>query len=184
MKTKLRFAFCGCFLLFGFQNFAQTLHEKYPRILLNEDHGVLKEPDMFRSDDRSRPYTPQMVTSFEWQCFPIKDLKVKYRKWRDADGMGPSNVIVTMCDFDIWNKKVTPVQDYGGRRAKEVTYCNEFRAYWKKLTKLETYICLSGESVGVEMEKVDGKPQKVQGWVWNAIKTKKGCYSYFDENCD
>jgi hypothetical protein len=164
----------------------QSLHEKYPNMLLTEDYGILSEGDMHESSRKIPPaYNPETSTHFLlWQCFPIKDVDSKYREWKDSNPLGVADVIVTMCDFELWMKKVEPIQSYGSRRAKEVTYCREFKKSWNKLTKNETDICLYGEGSVYETEIVDGKPKKVKSWVWNKIKTKKGCYSYFGEKCD
>src|SRR5690606_15547480 len=116
-----------------------------------------------------------------WRCFPIKDVRVDSHTWRDADSMGPSDVIVTMCDFEIWvNSK--PFQNvYVGRRAKEVTYCNDFKAAWKKLTQGEEHICMDGETLTKgEPEEDENTKKMIVIWTWDKIKTKKGCYSFWD----
>lgn len=138
---------------------------------VNPDYGILSDTDKTR--DGSRP--------LGWRCFSIKDVKVDSRTWRDADSMGPSDVIVTMCDFEIWvNSKPFP-NVYSGRRAKEVTYCNDFKDAWNRLTKGEEYICMDGETLTKgEPEEDKGLKKKIVSWTWDKIKTKKGCYSFWD----
>lgn len=143
--------------------------------MVDPDYGVLPESHRTRSGAR-----PLM-----WRCFPIIDVNVKYRTWRDADPMGPSNVIVTMCDFEIWAEGKPFQHLYSGRRAKQEDYCNEFKTAWKKLTQGEKHICLDGETIN------EGKPEQdkdlkkmLVSWTWDKIKTKKGCYSFWEEyNC-
>jgi hypothetical protein len=176
-----------CFWLFSFRLEAtQSLHDKYPNRLLSSDYGILVEADMYEPSRTIPPaYNPESSQNYLlWQCFPVKDIKPKYREWKASDPLGFADVIVTMCDFEIWNKAMDPVQYYGGRRAKEVTYCRDFKKAWNKLTKNETYICLYGEAGSFETENVDSKPRKVKNWIWDKVKTKKGCYSYFGETCD
>ena len=31
---------------------------------------------------------------------------------------------------------------------------------------------------------VDGTKVQVRNWIWDKVKTKKGCYSYFEGECD
>jgi hypothetical protein len=139
------------------------------------DYGIL--PESYRTRSGMRP--------LKWSCFPIEDVEVKYRSWRASDGMGRYDVIVTMCDFEIWvNSK--PFQNvYSGRRAKQEVYCNDFKAAWNKLTQGEKHICMDGETLtnGEPEEDKDSKKMLVS-WTWDKIKTQKGCYSFWDGyNC-
>ncbi len=56
---------------------------------------------------------------------------------------------------------------------------------WRKLTKNEPYTCLNGMPSGLSYEKIKGKKryQKEKYWEWNKVKTREGCYSYFDGDC-
>jgi hypothetical protein len=138
---------------------------------VNPDYGIL--PESYRTRSGVRPLM--------WRCFPIKDVEVKYRTWRDADPMGPYDVIVTMCDFEIWaNSK--PFQNvYSGRRAKQEDYCSEFRAAWNRITQGEEQICMDGETLTKgEPEEDENSKKMVVSWTWDKIKTKKGCYSFWD----
>lgn len=155
------------------QGKTENFKKKYPALLLNSDYGILSESDF--KEAKFRPV--------KWQCFLTKNVSVKYRKWRDSDPMGPSNVIVTMCDFEIWNKTVKPIQVFGGRRAKEVSYCDEFKEAFRKITRGEKYLCVRGEPIDVKVESVDEKKRPVRSWIWDRIKSKKGCYEYFGGDC-
>lgn len=139
--------------------------------IVNPDYGILSITERTRAG-----FLPLM-----WKCFPIKDVEVKYRTWRDADPLGPYDVIVTMCDFEIWvNSK--PFQNvYHGRRGKPVIYCDEFKAAWNKLTKQEEHICMDGETLTKGEPEEDEYSKKMKAsWTWDKIKTKKGCYSFWD----
>lgn len=96
--------------------------------------------------------------------------------------MGPYDVIVTMCIFEIWVDSKPFPHIYSGRRGKEVRYCNNFKSAWDKLTKDEKHICMDGETLtkGEPEEDKDSKKMRVS-WTWDKIKTKKGCYSFWDE---
>ncbi len=139
--------------------------------IVNPDYGILSESYRTRSGMR-----PLM-----WRCFSIKDVEVKYRTWRDADPLGPYDVIVTMCDFEMFVKSNSISHIYHGRRGKPVIYCDEFKAAWNKLTKGEEHICMDGETLTKGEPKEDGDSKKmVVSWTWDKITTKKGCYSFWD----
>ncbi len=156
-------AICSC----------KTSQRQIPKkiVFVGRDYGILSV------QDKVRPYRAPVM----WRCFPIKDVQVKYHSWRDADPMGPYDVIVTMCNFMITVRDQPYPHIYSSRRGKEVTYCNEFKTAWDKITKGEKYICLDGETLtkGEPEEDKDLK-KKIVSWTWDKIKTKKGCYSYWD----
>lgn len=161
-----------------------TLKEKYPYGLLTDDYGHLTEEDLLEDmkDANPRPYRLDSKMDggfFRWQCFPVKDVKPKYRYWKDTDPLGYAHVIVTMCDFEftVQDRKIKHL--YHGRRAKEQTYCNDFKKHFERITKNEKYICLNGEPRSLETDKTTNTQTKY--WVWNRIKTKKGCHSYFGD---
>ncbi len=139
--------------------------------VVDPNYGILSD---FKTTKSER-------SPLEWRCFPIKDMEVKYRTWRDADSMGAYDVIVTMCDFEIYviSKSISHV--YHGRRGKPVIYCDEFKAAWNKLTQGEEHICMDGETLtkGEPEEDQDSKKMYVS-WTWDKIKTKKGCYSFWN----
>ena len=138
---------------------------------VDPDYGILPESYRIRSGGR-----PLM-----WRCFPIKDVKVKYRTWRDADPLGPYDVIVTMCDFEMFVKSNSISHVYHGRRGKPVIYCDEFKAAWNKLTKSEEHICMDGVTLTKgEPEKDEDSKKMLVSWSWDNIKSKKGCYSFWE----
>ncbi len=139
--------------------------------IVDPDYGILSET--YRNRSGTRPLM--------WRCFPINIVEVRYRSWRAADGMGRYDVIVTMCDFEILVNS-TPFQNiYSGRRAKQEVYCREFKNAWNNLTQGEEYICLDGETLTKGQPEKDEESMKmVTSWTWDKIKTKKGCYSFWD----
>jgi len=135
------------------------------------DYGILSSVDRVR--DGSRP--------LKWRCFPIKDVKVKYRTWPDTDPLNPKKIIEIMCDFEIFAEDKSAPHHYGGRRGKPESYCNDFKAAWKKLTRGEKHICLEGETLTNGTPEMNETSKKLEvSWTWDKIKTKKGCYGFWD----
>lgn len=139
---------------------------------VNPDYGIL--PESYRSRSGTRPLM--------WRCYPIKDVEVKYHSWRAADGMGRSDLIVNMCDFEIFVNSKTYQNVYSGRRAKQDVYCKEFRTAWEKLTRDEYHICIDGITLTKGEPELDADSKKmIVSWTWDKIKTKKGCYGFWDK---
>ncbi len=51
---------------------------------------------------------------------------------------------------------------------------------WLKLMEGEKYVCLAGHFVDLEKKVRNGKTWITYGWIFEKLKTKKGCDSYFD----
>ncbi len=156
----------------------------YPHAVLTEDYGVISEKyllDEIKEINQASPFDMKKTDygRFRWQCFPVKDVKPKYRYWKDTDGMGYAHVIVTMCDFEFTVQDGKIRHLYHGRRAKEQTYCNDFKKHFERITQNEKYICLNGEPGSLETDKSTHAQTKY--WTWNRIKTQKGCHSYFGD---
>ncbi len=49
---------------------------------------------------------------------------------------------------------------------------------WRKIMKGEKYVCLAGDFVNFEHKKENGIERDVYNWIFEKIKTKKGCDSY------
>lgn len=138
--------------------------------IVSPDYGILSITERTRSG----------LLPLMWKCFPIKDVEVKYRTWPFTDPMEPKKVIEMMCDFEIFVKRNSITHVYHGRRGKPVSYCDDFKAAWKKLTTDEEYICMDGETLTKGEPEVEETSKKMKvSWTWDKIKTKKGCYSFW-----
>ena len=160
------------------------LLQKYPYSILTPHYGILSEVDLSQDarDFRRVPYGPHVTGAF-WQCFPTRDVTVGYDKMRAADSMGSKDVIVTMCDLEIKVRGKTTWSDYWGRRGYPLDICTGIEIAWKELTKNEKHVCFNGQPAGIETKLLRGKRRQIRGWVWNKFRTKKGCYSYFENEC-
>src|SRR3990167_11387794 len=98
---------------------------------------------------------------------PVSEVSPRYRTWRGDDGMGPSDVIVTMCELEIRLKNKGELHIFCDRRAHEVSYCNEFMKSWRELTSKEKIVCLNGDSPLYYKDDEDGKYIL---WTWNKFK--------------
>ncbi len=164
-----------------------SLVERYPQGLLTKDYGILTEKDLVFDVEKWGELPQYDVTKSQpghvrWQCFRTREANYSYSTWRDNDG--PNNSMVTLCDFRIWIKSTEPAHHYYGRRAWPVENCRDFHQVWKRLTRGEEYICLSGHPNSLEKANKNEKYRNIKGWTWSKSKTKKGCHSYFVGDCD
>ena len=72
-------------------------------------------------------------------------------------------------------------QEYLARRPMSLDDCRGFEKEWLRLIDGEQYVCIAGVLIR------DGKNDSGKmftTWVFDRYKTKKGCESYFEEDCD
>ena len=170
MKNNIKFILSFLLLIIYSHSFAEnTLKQKYSDIILTDDYGIIKEVDIVHD---IKEHGRKLV---HWQCFPVNSAKLSFTKWKENDPQGPSDEIVDLYDYNITIKGEPLNHFYYDRRARNKFFFSLFQKDWKRLTKNQQYFCINGERWELE--------GKTQGWVWNKIQTKKGCFSVFKDDC-
>ena len=77
----------------------------------------------------------------------------------------------------------TEVHDYVVRRGFSLDYAKEKVAKWKQLMKNQEYVCIGGAFSGTNKKIINGRETKEHGWIFENLKTQKGCDSYFSGWC-
>lgn len=157
---------------------------KYPYNLLTFDYGIVTNDDLAYDNHGRRigPYNPEnSVSALYWQCFPVDDVEAGFKAWVGSDGMDRYDAIHTMCTIEISINLNNDPQVFADRRGHQIDFCLDFTNAWKKLTKNQKVVCISGEG-GEFYQDADTKRHKL--WTWNKFKTKKGCYSFFAGDCN
>lgn len=153
---------------------------------MTEDYGILNENDLATYVGRvnSAPFSEKTSHGFDyWQCFPRDQVSVKFEDLGySTEDHGWTDTLANM-EFSIWIKKGV-FHEYAMRRVWLVKDSIKDFNHWHKLMKGEKYICLNGYFVSREEEMRQGKKVIVYGWIFDKIKTKKGCAAYFDGDCD
>lgn len=178
------------FLVFALSAFAKTSEileasARHPYSLLTPGYGVVTEDDLAYDNHFRRigPYNPDTsLGEVYWQCFPAADVRVGFEAWVGHDGVESASDNSTMCIIDITVQSHGERQSYTDRRAHQIQFCLDFTDAWKRLTKNQKFACLNGE--GGRWYKPDDKEDRYKLWTWEKFKTKKGCYAYFDVDCD
>lgn len=154
---------------------------KYPYILLgNTDYGILNENDLgaFSWGQEREPFNPKNSLGYYWQCFPRESIEIMLRdSGSSADGIGQKADNLADLKIKAW---ISPnlVHEYEMRARWSVSDFEKRFNKWRNIMKAEKYVCLAGEYVNYEHKIENGIERDVYGWVFEKIKTKKGCDSY------
>ena len=73
--------------------------------------------------------------------------------------------------------------DYALRRALPLEYARHKVKKWQQLMKNQQFVCVGGYFVETNEKIHNGKKISEQLWVFENLKTKKGCDSYFSGWC-
>lgn len=172
-------ALCFVNLSFGLPS---TIKSRYPFVLVGDDYDILNAQDM--SDEyglttNQLDYNNSTDSGMHWKCyktsnFSLESWNSKFNKKLDEYPVG--GLIINAVDND------GVVNSYGMRRALTIDRRNKFINSFRRLIKNQTHVCIHGHFVSNEIELFNGKQQQVYGWVFNKLKTKKGCNGYFGCN--
>lgn len=155
--------------------------KKYPYQLLTNDHGILNEANLKRYADDIvvQPFTWK-ITGFDyWQCFPTKNVTIWYeqRTYDPYDKVIPADPHITV------NIARNKIHDYTPRRTFSLDYAKEKVTRWKKILKNQEYVCIGGAFAGTYKKTKNGNEIIEHGWIFENLKTKQGCDSYFSGWC-
>ncbi|MDP1614812.1 MAG: hypothetical protein Q8L68_03355 [Methylococcales bacterium] len=160
--------------------------EIYPKVLLKKDYGILSKDELGAyaryvkpalhagKIDRNYPY---------WQCFPREHVTITLiDKGYSSEDIGNIDnygaILIT-----AWSSGGIS-NEYSMRRPWAVDEEEEIFHRWQKLMKNEKYVCLAG-SIGRAEEKITNNKRSITYfWIFERIKTKKGCDAYFQNQCN
>lgn len=181
MKKNIILLIFSCSLYSNAYAINHACKEKYPYTVLTNDYGILKEKDLdsLRDGVRPPPFLPKKGCCYiYWQCFPRDKISI------DLKDMGYSSKDIGG-DENYSNLKITvskgsgTFHEYTMRRVWPTSTYEENFNLWIKLMKDEKYVCLSGTFIDSEERILQGQKQKIYSWIFDKMKTKKGCDSYF-----
>lgn len=162
---------------------------KYPYTLITNDYGILNDNDLaaFTWGGTAKPFSAEAARGeFNiWQCFPRGFVMVTLSDTgHSSDEFGwKKNVAYLEIDV-LTNKDIRDKEHikhhYEMRANWTITGYQKRFNKWLKLMDGEKYICLAGHFVTLEKEARDGKTWITYSWIFEKLKTKKGCDSYFD----
>jgi len=155
--------------------------KKYPYQLITTDYGILNEANLKRYVDGiiPKPFNWD-ITGFDyWQCFPTKNVTV----WYDKGTYDPDDKVVRSDPHIRIKASPMVIHEYEPRRNFSIDYAKEKVAAWKRLMKNQQYVCIGGAFAGTHKKLKNGQEITEHGWIFENLKTKKGCDSYFSGWC-
>lgn len=154
------------------------LRARYPYGLLGDDFDILNEDDLAINTCGVLvvPFSEKSMAYPYWQCFRIEDTFVSCEVMEyDVD----DGSVLALLSFSA--SRQGEKHEYLTRRAICLSDCESFERNWKRITKNEEHVCLSGPYGGVT-EELNGI--RNVSWAFDKFKTKKGCTSYFANHCN
>ncbi len=155
-----------------------TIKKKFPYALLTPDYGILSEVDLKKNEENALPvpFSESSRAYLYWQCFPTLQFKFLCDETGDFDhDLSLARTIIRIAHGDKYD-------EYETRRAFSIRLCKNRVEKWKKMSHGETYACIAGKYVGREVG-TKNKAASGNGWIYDRFKTKKGCDSYFEDDC-
>lgn len=172
------------FLLVSSRLFAigPEILKKYPNQLLTNDYGILNEANLkrFTEEVNVEPFTGKFNELDYWRCYETKNVTVWYEKG-DYD---PDEKITHGSPYIRVKTDSNATYDYVLRRAFSLDYAQDKVKKWQQLLKNQQYVCIGGSFVKTNEKIQNGKKKYNHLWVFENLKTKKGCDSYFSGWCN
>lgn len=152
------------------------LTKDFPYALLTDDFGVLTKDDLKINSCLAEPspISRDNGAYSYWQCFEIKksNMICEGKKYDPDHGTRVSLLVLS-------GIRDGEMHDFISRRTISRNSCLLYQKEWRKLTKNEKYVCISGSNPSKEIQ----KKRATWNWLFGRYKTKKGCDSYFHGEC-
>ena len=168
--------------------FSLTLNvqAQYAQVLMTQDHGLLTKDELtaYTRDVKPALYAGEIDKNYlYWQCFPREHVTITLiDKGYSSEDIGNidnyGDIFITVWSYEGISN------EYSMRRPWAVDEEEELFHKWQKLMKNEKYVCLAGSIGRAEEKSVNHKRYITYFWVFERIKTKKGCDSYFAHQCE
>lgn len=160
--------------------------QKYPFTLLTKDYGILNKHDLdfYIKYINPAPSFPKEGCHgyIYWQCFPRENISITLEdNGYFAEEFGKED---TIGDIEIKGMiKPGVFHEYGMRRAWPVKDFQKEFTHWRNLMKGEKYVCIAGHFLDHSETIKNGAKRETYGWIFERLKTKKGCVAYLDGAC-
>lgn len=169
----------GVSLAEGHQTHLQELKKEFPYGLLTDDFGILNKQDLKINTCIAEPvpfsYEKRVSSYPYWQCFEVRKSKMTCELGKfDADEKAVMSMLV------VSGVRDGELHEFISRRPIPLGSCRLYQKDWQKFTKNEKFVCVSGADPGKEIK--DDNTAWV--WIFGRYRTRKGCDSYFDGECD
>jgi hypothetical protein len=164
----------------------QDVQEKNPGVLLIQDYGILSKDELttYTRDVTPALHSGEIGKNYAyWQCFPREHVTITLvDKGYSSEDIGKAKNYGDLF-INTWSYEGIS-NAYSMRRPWAVDGEEEIFHKWQKLMKNEKFVCLAGSLGRTEEKMSNNKRYITYFWVFEKIKTKKGCDSYFEHQCE
>jgi hypothetical protein len=164
----------------AFEHYIKLKFPQYPYGLLNYDYGILSEFDLAQSEKVTEgvPFNGESSAYPYWQCFQAHVVKIGCYETMYDDSSRTYTTILALSGLRDGKR-----HSYYPRRAIDIDFCRDWLQSIKKILKNVKVVCVAGSFSGYDKEDEKRDPQDYAGWTLDRIKTSKGCWSWFDDEC-
>lgn len=160
--------------------------EKDQKVLLTQDYGILSQDDLAAYTRDVKPVISygEIGKNYNyWQCFPRANVAITLRdKGYSAEDIGNIENYGNLF-INVWSPNGVS-NEYSMRRPWAIDEEEIIFKKWQKLMKNEKYVCLAGSMGRTEKKTKHNKLHIKYFWIFEKIKTLKGCDSYFTGQCE
>jgi hypothetical protein len=181
MQKILILFFLGCSvsLADSHETHLQELRKEFPYGLLTDDYGILNKQDLRTNTCIAEPIPfseKHHVSSYPyWQCFEVRKSKMICER-----GKYDPHEKTLMSMLVVSGIRDGELHEFISRRPISFRSCRLYQRDWQKFTRNEKYVCVSGADPDKEIKEA----KTVWVWIFGRYKTKRGCDSYFDGECN
>jgi len=155
------------------------LKKESPFGLLTNDYGILNKKDLRLNRCSATPapfQDPPINFVFAyWQCFEKEKIKMDCER-----GGYDEQSRIWMAMLVIAARRNEGSHEFISRRPMPLRTCRNYQREWNRITKKQAHVCVSGSEPIKETR--DG--ETVWNWTFGRYKTRLGCDSYFDGDCN
>ena len=161
----------------------EPLHRNHPDIMLSASHDILNEDDLAMYWDvpgsslRRWTFFPVNSDARYWVCLPTAGMSLKCKD------LGYDDPPMGTIDLVLKNGPIVEHR-FGMRHGVGMEVCLAQLHEWQDLLNGQDYVCVGGQTVAPEVTTVHGNLRIVYGWVFDKLKTQRGCTSWWPEDCD
>lgn len=167
------------------------LKKKYPFVVLNDDHGILNEADiwffMHNGEDAIVEYGKNYLDNLYWQCFQRNRIEIILHEMSEpqTEFSGQDNLAnFEIIAYDDSNKYLIENSYQLGKNS-----IVEFKKIFNRLDDImnhQQYVCIGGRGTDRVSYFTNYQNQTIKHRLWElvSLKTKKGCYAYYKSGCE
>lgn len=124
--------------------------------------------------------------AIKWQCFPVKDVTVTLEYIGMDDILEPTghtgDVTIIAYTDELENGGYKVRHEYGMRRRWSYYAAEDTFHELQKILAKQEHVCIAGGLISDERDTY--KKQDVHEWIFEKMRTKKGCHSWFEGGCN